>query len=74
MEKLTRKNMAKMACGCGITNALSSFSLVESEAFVRAFSPGSTLEPGLKAFRRRGPKCPLETPPLLVQVGTTNRD
>jgi hypothetical protein len=39
-------------------------SLVESEAFVQAFSPGSTLEPGLKAFRRRGPKCPLKTPPL----------
>jgi hypothetical protein len=26
--------------------------LIESEALVRAFSPGSTLEPGLKAFRR----------------------
>jgi hypothetical protein len=34
------------------------------EAFVRAFSPDSTLEPGLKAFRRRGPKCSLETPPF----------
>jgi hypothetical protein len=32
-------------------------SLVEKEALVRAFSPGSTLEPGLKAFRRRDPKC-----------------
>jgi hypothetical protein len=32
---------------------------VESEAFVRAFSPDSTLELGLKAFRRRGPKCSL---------------
>jgi hypothetical protein len=32
---------------------------VESETFVRAFSPGSTLEPGLKAFRRRGPKWSL---------------
>jgi hypothetical protein len=31
-------------------------SLVESEALVRAFSPGSTLEPELKAFYRRGPK------------------
>jgi hypothetical protein len=31
-------------------------SLVESEALVRAFSPDSTLEPGLKAFRRRGLK------------------
>jgi hypothetical protein len=30
--------------------------LVESEALVRPFSPGSTLEPGLKTFRRRGPK------------------
>jgi hypothetical protein len=30
--------------------------LVESEALVRAFSPGSTLEPELKAFYRRGPK------------------
>jgi hypothetical protein len=39
--------------------------LVESETFVQAFSPGSTLEPGLKAFRQRGPKCPLETPTLL---------
>jgi hypothetical protein len=38
--------------------------LVERETLVRAFSPGSTLEPGLKAFRRRGPKCSLETPPL----------
>jgi hypothetical protein len=47
--------------------------LVESEALVRAFSPGSTLEPGLKAFRRRGPKCSLETPPL-VPVAITNRD
>jgi hypothetical protein len=48
-------------------------SLVEREALVRAFSPGSTLEPGLKAFRRRGPNCSLETPPL-VSVGITNRD
>jgi hypothetical protein len=39
-------------------------SLVESEALVLAFSPGSTLEPGLKAFRRRGLKCCLETPPF----------
>jgi hypothetical protein len=39
-------------------------SLVEREALVRAFSPGSTLEPGLKVFRRRGPKCWLETPPF----------
>jgi hypothetical protein len=30
--------------------------LVESEALVRAFSPGSSLESGLKVFRRRGPK------------------
>jgi hypothetical protein len=43
---------------------------VESETFVRSFSPGSTLEPGLKAFRRRGPKCSLETPPLVH----TNRE
>jgi hypothetical protein len=50
-------------------------SLVESEPFVWAFSPGSTLEPGLKAFRRRGPKCLLETPrPPLVPVGITNRN
>jgi hypothetical protein len=47
--------------------------LVEREALVQAFSPGSTLEPGLKVFRRRGPKCSLETP-LLVPVGITNRD
>jgi hypothetical protein len=33
--------------------------LVESDALVQGFSPGSTLEPGLKAFRRRGPKCKL---------------
>jgi hypothetical protein len=33
--------------------------LVESEPFVRTFSPGSTLEPGLKAFCRRGPQCSL---------------
>jgi hypothetical protein len=51
----------------------SQHTLVEREAFVQAFSPGSTLEPGLKAFHRRGPKCPLEHPPL-VPVGTTNRD
>jgi hypothetical protein len=38
--------------------------VVESEAFVQAFSPGSTFELRLKAFRRRGPKCPLETPTL----------
>jgi hypothetical protein len=30
--------------------------LVEREVLVRAFSPGSTLELGLKAFHRRGPK------------------
>jgi hypothetical protein len=36
-----------------------SFTRVESEAFVRAFSPGSTLEPRLKAVCRRGPKCSL---------------
>jgi hypothetical protein len=30
--------------------------LVESEALVRAFSPDSILEPGLKTFRRLGPK------------------
>jgi hypothetical protein len=30
------------------------FPLVESEALVRAFNPSSTLEPELKAFRRRG--------------------
>jgi hypothetical protein len=47
--------------------------LVEREALVRAFSPGSTLEPGLKVFRRRGLKCWLKTPPL-VSVGVTNRD
>jgi hypothetical protein len=29
-------------------------SLVESEAFVWAFSPGSILEPGLKGFHRCG--------------------
>jgi hypothetical protein len=28
--------------------------LVEREALVRAFSPGSTLEPGLKGFHQRG--------------------
>jgi hypothetical protein len=33
--------------------------LVEREAFVQAFSPDSTLEPRLKAFHRRGPKCSL---------------
>jgi hypothetical protein len=40
---------------------------------VRVFSPGSTLEPGLKVFRRRDPKYSLETPPL-VPVGITNHD
>jgi hypothetical protein len=39
-------------------------SLVESEALVRAFSPSSILEPGLKAFRRRGPKWVLEPLPF----------
>jgi hypothetical protein len=48
--------------------------LVEREALVRAFSPDSTLDPGLKAFRQRGPKCSLETPPPLVPVGITNHD
>jgi hypothetical protein len=38
--------------------------LVEREALVRAFSLGSTLEPKLKAFRRRGSKGSLETPPF----------
>jgi hypothetical protein len=38
--------------------------LVEREALVRAFSPSSTFEPGLKALRRRGPKYWLETPPF----------
>jgi hypothetical protein len=37
--------------------------LVEREALVRAFSPGSTLEPGLKAFHRRDPKWVLEPLP-----------
>jgi hypothetical protein len=37
-------------------------SLVEWEALVRAFSPHSTVEPGLKAFRRRGPKWLRMTP------------
>jgi hypothetical protein len=46
---------------------------VERVALVRTFIPGSTLEPGLKVFRRRGLKCLLETPPL-VPVGITNRD
>jgi hypothetical protein len=32
------------------------YTLVESKALVWAFSPGSTLELGLKAFRRCGPK------------------
>jgi hypothetical protein len=31
--------------------------LVERETLVRAFNPGSTLEPGLKVFRRRDSKC-----------------
>jgi hypothetical protein len=47
--------------------------LVEWEALVWAFSLGSTLEPGLKVFRRRCTKCWLETPPLVL-VGITNRD
>jgi hypothetical protein len=47
--------------------------LVEREALVRAFSPGSTLEPRLKAFRRHGPKCSLETPPF-SPGWYTNRD
>jgi hypothetical protein len=34
------------------------YSLVEWEALVWAFSPGSTLETGLKGFHRRGLKCP----------------
>jgi hypothetical protein len=47
--------------------------LVEWETLVRAFSPGSTLEPGLKAFHQRCPKCWSETPHL-VPDGITNRD
>jgi hypothetical protein len=38
--------------------------LVEREALLRVFSSGSTLNPGLKAFRRRGPKCSLYPAPL----------
>jgi hypothetical protein len=49
------------------------YSLVEREAFVRAFSPSSTLKPGLKAFCRRGPKCH-ECSPTLVQVDNTTGD
>jgi hypothetical protein len=47
--------------------------LVESETSIRVFSPSSTLEPRLKAFRRGGPNCWLETTPLVL-VGITNRD
>jgi hypothetical protein len=46
---------------------------VEREVFVRAFSPGSTLEPGLKTFCRRGPKCH-ECSPILVPVDNTTHD
>jgi hypothetical protein len=48
------------------------YSLVEREAFVQAFSPGTTLEPGLKTFCRRGPKCH-ECSPTLVPVDNTTR-
>jgi hypothetical protein len=41
---------------------LRDLSLVEWEALVRAFSPYSTLESGLKVFRRRGPKSLRMTP------------
>jgi hypothetical protein len=30
--------------------------MVELELLIRPFSPGSTLEPGLEVFHRRGPK------------------
>jgi hypothetical protein len=46
------------------TNQITPLNTGGEEALVRAFSPGSTLEPGLNAFRRRGPKCWLETPPF----------
>jgi hypothetical protein len=49
---------------CGLSRVCGNRALVESEALVWAFSPGSTLELGLKAFRRRGSKCWLETPPF----------
>jgi hypothetical protein len=49
-----RRSGAARAQGLGIPfieRARKEEALVESEAFVLAFSPGSTLEPGLKAFR-----------------------
>jgi hypothetical protein len=48
-----RSSHTTHAGGVGLRRVLA---LVESEAFLRAFSPGSTLEPRLKAFRRRGLK------------------
>jgi hypothetical protein len=48
--------------------------LVESEAFVRAFSPGSTLEQGLKAFLSTWPEMLAVVGPPLVPVRITNRD
>jgi hypothetical protein len=54
--------------------------LMEREALVQAFSPGSTLELGLKAFRGRASKCSLAAPSgnncprSLVLAGVTSRD
>jgi hypothetical protein len=48
--------------------------LVEREVLLRPFSPGSTLERVLKAFRQRGPKwVPELTPSPLVLVGIIAR-
>jgi hypothetical protein len=41
---------------------------VESETSEWAFSPGSTMELRLKAFRRRGPKWGNGTPTLLSRL------
>jgi hypothetical protein len=48
-------------------------SLVEREALVQAFSPGSTLESGLKGFHRHGHECHECSLPL-VPADNTVRD
>jgi hypothetical protein len=59
--------------GLNHVNTHNKRTLAEKETLVRPFSPGSTLEPKLKQFCRRGPKWVREPPPLVL-VGITNHD
>jgi hypothetical protein len=47
-------------------------SLVDKEALVHPFSPGSTLESGLKGFNRRGHSCHECSLPVVPVDNTTH--